>query len=378
MSIPTSSSRTPSPDDNDRGLFGAIAQETNGSMLATPTTDTNAVEVVASGAAGTGVFAAPIPGGGAPTASPTLFAGRTRDIWRVITLNTKVTIGVSILAFFVLVAIFGPLLFRTDPNALSPDTLSPPSATHWLGTTQLGQDVFTQLVDGTRTSLLLGFVIGIVATGISVLIGLTAGYFGGAVDDVLSLLINVFLVLPAFPLAIVLGAYFPFKGPLQLSLIIIITSWAWGARVLRSQTLSMRQRDFVEAARATGESTWRIIFSEILPNEIAIIAASLLGTVTFAILAEIGFEFLGLGDVTVPSWGVMLYWAQNNDALLLGAWWWFAPPGFCAAMVGAALAFINFGIDEAANPRLRRERKPKAVKTQRLVNVETLEREGVA
>jgi peptide/nickel transport system permease protein len=284
----------------------------------------------------------------------------------VVTLNRKVTIGMSILLFFVLVALLGPLLVHGDPNAFSPDTLSPPSATHWLGTTQTGQDVFTQLVDGTRTSLILGFVIGVIATLISVLIGLTAGYFGGAVDDVLSLLINVFLVLPAFPLAIVLGAYFPFKGPLQLAFIITVTSWAWGARVLRSQTLSMRQRDFVEAARATGESTWRIIFAEILPNEIAIIAASLLGTVTFAILAEIGFEFLGLGDVTVPSWGVMLYWAQNNDALLLGAWWWFAPPGLCAALVGAALAFINFGIDEAANPRLRSEPKQAARKAKRL------------
>ncbi len=212
MSVPTSSSRTPSPDDSERGLFGSIAQETNGSTLATPTTDTSTVEVVASGAASTGVVAAPIPGGGAPTASPTLFAGRIRDIWHVITLNRKVTIGMSILAFFILVAIFGPLLFRADPNAFSPDTLSPPATTHWLGTTQTGQDVFTQLVDGTRTSLILGFIIGVVATGISVLIGLTAGYFGGMVDDALSLLINVFLVLPAFPLAIVLGAYFPFKN----------------------------------------------------------------------------------------------------------------------------------------------------------------------
>ena len=357
MSVPTSSSRTPSPDDSQQQMYAAVA-ETNG--LATPTADVQAVGVVASGAVSTGAIAAPIPGGGAPNASPTLFAGRLRDIWRVITLNRKVTIGTSILAFFIVIAIFGPLLVHGDPNALGPDTLVPPSSAHWFGTTQTGQDVFTQLIDGTRTSLILGFVIGVIATLISVLVGLTAGYFGGFVDDTLSLLINVFLVLPAFPLAIVLGAYFPFKGPLQLSVIITITSWAWGARVLRAQTLSMRQRDFVEAARATGESTWRIIFYEILPNEIAIIAASLLGTVTYAILAEIGFEFLGLGDVTVPSWGVMLYWAQNGDALLLGAWWWFVPPGFCAAMVGAALAFINFGIDEAANPRLRRERKPKA------------------
>ncbi len=372
MSLPTSSSRTPSPDDSNRRPFGTFVQETNSDMLATPSMDTSAVGGASSGAASTGVIAAPIPGGGAPIGSPTLLGGRVRDIWRVVTLNRKVTIGLIILAFFVLVALVGPLLVRGDPNAFSPDTLSPPSATHWLGTTQTGQDVFTQLIDGTRTSLILGFVIGVIATGIAVVIGLTAGYFGGAVDDVLSLFINVFLVLPAFPLAIVLGAYFPFKGPLQLGVIITVTSWAWGARVLRSQTLSMRQRDFVEAARATGESTWRIIFSEILPNEIAIIAASLLGTVTFAILAEIGFEFLGLGDVTVPSWGVMLYWAQNNDALLLGAWWWFAPPGFCAALVGAALAFINFGIDEAANPRLRREPKAHVLTAKRL-----REKEGI-
>ncbi len=373
MSIPTSSQRTPSSDDNE--LTAAAVQETNGGTIATSSSDTSAASVVASGVAGTGIIAAPLPGGGAPTAQATLFAGRLRDVWRLITLNRKVTIGTSIIAIFVLIAIFGPLLVPGDPNALGPDALMGPSPTHWLGTTQTGQDVFTQLIDGTRTSLILGFVIGILATALSVLVGMTAGYFGGAIDDTLSLVTNVFLVLPSFPLAVVMASYFPFKGPLQLAIIITITGWAWGARVLRAQTLSMRQRDFVEAARATGESTWRIIFYEILPNEIAIIAASLLGTVTYAILAEIGFEFLGLGDVTLPSWGVMLFWAQNSDALLLGAWWWFAPPGLCAALVGAALAFINFGIDEAANPRLRRERKPKVAKAKRIVHVE---QEGVA
>jgi len=363
MSVPTSSSR--SPDDGEGLLVRATVQETKEGTIAMPATDVAALGGVTSGAGGTGVIAAPLPGSGAPIAPSTLFAGRLRDIWRLVTLNPKVTIGSSILVVFVLIALFGPLFVRGDPNAFSSDTLMPPSSAHLLGTTHTGQDVFTQLIDGTRTSLLLGFVIGLVATAISVLVGLTAGYFGGVVDDALSLLINIFLVLPTFPLAIVLGAYFPFKGPLQLGIIITITGWAWGARVLRSQTLSMRRRDFVEASRATGESTWRIIFYEILPNEIAIIAASLLGTVTYAIIAEIGFEFLGLGDVTVQSWGVMLYWAQNNDALLLGAWWWFVPPGFCAAIVGAGLAFINFGIDEAANPRLRREPKQKAVKVKK-------------
>ncbi len=373
MSVPTSSPRTPFPEDNEQ-QSRAVVQETNEGTIATSSSDTSAV-IMDGGVGGTGIVAAPLPGSGAPVAQSTLFGGRLRDIWRLVTLNRKVTIGASIIAFFVLVAIFGPLLVRGDPNALGPDTLVGPSPTHWFGTTQTGQDVFTQLIDGTRTSLILGFVIGIIATALSVLVGMTAGYFGGIVDDVLSLITNVFLVLPAFPLAVVMASYLPFKGPLQLAIIITITGWAWGARVLRAQTLSMRQRDFVEAARATGESTWRIIFYEIMPNVIAIIAASLLGTVTYAILAEIGFEFLGLGDVTIPSWGVMLFWAQNNDALLLGAWWWFVPPGLCAALVGAALAFINFGIDEAANPRLRREPKPKAVNVKRVVHIE---KEGVA
>src|SRR2546421_60113 len=132
-----------------------------------------------------------------------------------------------------------------------------------------------------------------------------------------------------------------------------------GARVLRAQTLSMRRREFVEAARASGETSLRIIFAEILPNEIAIVAAGLVGTVIYAILAEVGLEFLGLGDVTTVSWGTIFYWAQNNEALLLGAWWWFLAPGCCVALLGAGLAFINFGIDELANPRLRRERLAK-------------------
>src|SRR6266446_7983838 len=236
------------------------------------------------------------------------------------------------------------------------------TAANWLGTTQTGQDVFAQVIVGTRVSLLLGFVAGFLATLISVIIGLTAGYFGGLVDDLLSLFMNIFLVVPALPLAVVLAAYFPFRGPLPVAIIVTITGWAWGARVLRAQTLSMRRREFVQAARASGETTFRIIFSEILPNEIAIIAAGLVGTVIYAVLAQVGLEFLGLGDVTIISWGTMFYWAQNNEALLLGAWWWFLAPGLCVALLGAGLAFVNFGIDEISNPRLRRETETKPVK----------------
>lgn len=282
-------------------------------------------------------------------------AGAWRAVWRIFTLNRKATAGFCIVLFFLLVALFGPPFIHTDPGALSNDILVPPSASHWLGTTQTGQDVFSQLIVGTRISIFWGFATGLVVTALSIIIGLIAGYMGGVVDDVLTLLINVFLVLPGFPLAVVLAAYLPLKGPFTVALVIALTSWAWQARVLRAQTLSMRHRDFVEAARSVGESSWRIIFFEILPNEISIVAAGFVGTAIYVILAAAGLEFLGLGNVSVIDWGTMFYWAQNNDALLLGAWWWYVAPGMCIALLGAGLALINFGIDEIANPRLRVE-----------------------
>jgi peptide/nickel transport system permease protein len=265
----------------------------------------------------------------------------------------KMRIGLGIVGFFVFLAVVGPLLIHTDPTAFTADQLQPPSWAHWLGTTQTGQDVFAQVVLGARATLLVGFATGIVATTLSVIIGLTAGYFGGVLDDFLSLFINIFLVMPALPLMIVLAGYVPVHGPLPVALVISCTGWAWGARVLRSQTLSLRRREFIEAAHAGGERWHRIIFWEILPNEIAIVVSSLVFTIIFAILAEIGLEFLGLSDVTLNSWGNMLYWASNNNALLVGAWWWFLPPGLCIALLGAGLAFINSGIDEISNPRLR-------------------------
>ncbi len=314
-----------------------------------------------------GTSIAPVAVGGAPVTA--MIAGSLSGFWRAITRNRKVVFGLSTILFFVLVAIFGPMFVHTDPNAFSDNLLSPPSASNWLGTTQTGQDVFAQVIYGTRVSIFWGFLTGLLVTILSITIGLCAGYFGGIVDDILSLLINIFLVLPALPLAIVLAAYFPFKGPLTVAIVITITSWAYGARVLRAQTMSMRRRDFVEAARASGERTLRIIFFEILPNEISVVAAGFVGTVLYVIIFEASLEFIGLGSPTVVSWGSMFYWAQNNDALLLGAWWWFVPPGLCIAVLGAALAFINFGIDEMANPRLRTERRPKvkALKPQKAV-----------
>jgi peptide/nickel transport system permease protein len=265
----------------------------------------------------------------------------------------KIIVGLAILLLFVFVGIFGPIIEKTDPSALSAAVLQHPSGSHWLGTTQTGQDVFAQLIDGTRVSLLVGFVAAVIATLLSLVVGLSAGYIGGVTDELLSALANVFLVIPALPLVIVLAGYLPSKGSLSIAVVISVTGWAWGARVLRAQTLSIRKRDFVEAARATGERPVRIIFAEILPNELAIVASGFLFTVIFAILTQAGLAFLGLSNVSIWSWGTMLYWSQNDQALQEGAWWWFVPPGLCLAVLGTGLAMINFGIDEFINPRLR-------------------------
>ena len=271
----------------------------------------------------------------------------------------KIKIGAGILAFFALVAVFGPLFIGADPAATSDAGLQPPSAEHWLGTTQTGQDVLVQLVYGARVSLGVGVLSAVIATVLAVAVGLVGGYVGGAVDEVLSVLTNIFLVLPALPLIIVLAGYLPQRGVTSVAVVIAVTGWAWGARVLRAQTLSVRRRDFVQAARASGEGPLRIVFFEILPVLLPVIATSFLATVVSAILAEAGLSFLGLADLSTVSWGSMLYFAQNGQALLIGAWWWFIPPGLCIALIGTGLALVNFGIDEIANPRLRTIKVPR-------------------
>ena len=284
-----------------------------------------------------------------------------RAALRSITINRKMAVGSTILGFFILVGLIGPFFMKIDPNATSRLFLAPPSALHPLGTTVVGEDIFSQLVYGTRTSVFWGLATGLLVTLLSVAVGLISGYFGGTVDDLLTLFTNVSLVLPALPLAIVLAAYFP-RGPLTISLVIVLTNWGWQARVLRSQTLSMRNRDFVAASRASGESTWRIIFYEIFPNEIGLVVAGFVSTTIYVVLTWAALEFLGLGDSRLPSWGSLLYWAQQAGALGGGLWWWFVPPGACIAVLGAGLSLINFGIDEIADPRLRVERSAKGIK----------------
>ncbi|HWG24509.1 ABC transporter permease [Actinospica sp.] len=264
----------------------------------------------------------------------------------------KATAGALILLFFVLFAVIGPWLAPYSPDATGGAPVAAPSSGHWFGTDQLGRDIFSQLLVGTRGVIVVGFAAGAIATVLSLLIGIASGYLPGRGGEALNVLSNVFLVLPALPLLIIITSATPNNGGWIVILTIGLTSWAWNARLLRAQTLSLRRRDYVEAARATGESTWRIIGFEILPNLTAIIASGFVGTVVFTVLSEITLAFVGI-NVSEWNWGTVLYWAQSQDALAQNAWWWFVPAGLAIALLGTGLALLNFGIDEFVNPRLR-------------------------
>jgi peptide/nickel transport system permease protein len=267
----------------------------------------------------------------------------------------KAKVGAAILGLFVLIAVIGPTIAPFDPTATTPGQALPlgPNVTHLLGTTATGQDVLSQLLVGTRSTVVLGLLTGVIATVLAVVVGMSAGFLGGMSDEGLSLLANVFLVLPALPLLVVILGYLPHSGELPTAIVLSALGWPWGARVIRAQTLSLRNRDYVAAARESGESSLRIILFEIFPNEIGLIAASFVGTVLYAILTSVALSFLGVADLSKWSFGTMLYWAQNGNAVQLNAWWWYAPPGICVALLGMSLVLLNFGLDELGNPRLR-------------------------
>lgn len=290
--------------------------------------------------------------------APSEAAARGSGMLRTALRSRRLVAGLCIVGFFILLGVFGPLFFG-NPNLISTVQHAAPSAAHWFGTTDIGQDVFAQTVVGTRATLEVGAAAGLVATAISVVIGIGGGYAGGWVDEALALLSNVALVIPTLPLVIVVAAFVKNTGLLPTVFVIALTSWAASARVLRGQTLSLRHRDYVLASKALGEPVWRIVLVEILPNELPIIVSQFLFAMIFAVLAQAGLAFLGLQSPDLLTWGNTLYFAQNAQALSSGDWWWFAPPGVCIALLGAGLALINFGLDELLNPRLRVYREPR-------------------
>lgn len=278
------------------------------------------------------------------------------------TRSPKIAAGVSLLGLFALIAIIGPLISPYDASATSSLSLAPPSGAHLLGTTNTGQDVLSQVLTGTRQTLEVGVVAAVIGEGLAVVIGITAGYLDGIGGELLNMLINVFLVIPVLPLEIVLAGYLNGAGWFPIALIIAATAWPWSARLLRAQTRSIRRRDYVEAARIAGEPGWRIIGFEILPNVSALVITGMLFHLLLALVVQSSLGFLGIGNLTTWNWGSILYWADNANAFLTGAWWWYIPPGLCLALVGMSLALINLGLDEVINPRLRVVKLPRALR----------------
>jgi peptide/nickel transport system permease protein len=284
---------------------------------------------------------------------------KPRAGWRAMlpTMTPSLVIGFGIVAVIVLFGLLGPLLVQ-DPNAVRNTGLQPPGNGHLFGTTQTGQDVLAQLAFATRGSLEIGLIVGLLATALSAFFGILGAYLGGFADEAFSLFSNVMLVIPGLPLVIVISGFVPQeqRGLWTIAVVLAITGWAASARVLRAQTLSLRNRDYVAASRVAGERSWRVIAVEILPNLLPVIASQFVFAVIFAILSEAGLAFLGLGASNSSTLGTMLFYAQNGFALQLKAWWWFVPPGLIIALLGCGLSLINFSIDEIINPKLRNVR----------------------
>jgi peptide/nickel transport system permease protein len=274
--------------------------------------------------------------------------------WRELRHNRRAMAGASILGVFLVVAVLAPVIVPYSPTAIrfTPNLL--PDGTHWLGTTVNGQDIFSEVLWGTRASLFVGFVCASLISFIQLVMGVFAGYVGGLFDTVATAVTNVFLVLPSLPLLIILAAYLQGGSVFVLIAVIVVTGWAWGAKVLRAQAITLRERPFVQAARISGESRWHIVMTHIVPNMLGIIVSNFFGAALFAVLAEAGLEFIGLGNINDVTWGTMLYWAQEGNAVFLGEWVWLLVPGLCLALVGTSLGLLNFAVDEIANPRLRR------------------------
>ena len=284
--------------------------------------------------------------------------GRSRHVpgWLTLLLgNPKSRFGFALVGFMVVVAVIAPWISVSNPtdfNILA--THQAPSWHHLFGTTDQGSDIFSQVVLGTRRSLILGAAAALLATTLAASLGILAAYSGGIIDEVVNFLTNVFLVIPTIPLLIVISSYLKARGMTTMILVLGLTLWSFEARILRGQALSLKSRDFVQAAKVAGESTWRIVFGELMPNMISRIAAAFVLVFYIALLVDAGLEFLGLGDTSHVSWGMVLYWAQTNSTVLQGEWWPFLFPGLALVLTVVGLVFLLAGIDEISNPRLRK------------------------
>lgn len=267
--------------------------------------------------------------------------------------NTKLKIGLGILVFFILLAIAGPWIAKYEPTETAGPPNSPPSSMYWFGTTTFGEDVFSQFVHGLSSTFVVGIVGGGIATILGMVIGFASGYRGGVLDEILNVFTNVILTIPVLALLVVISAYVKVRGVMIESLFIGVTTWPWAARAIRAQTFSLRTRDFVDLARLSGESSSKIVFTEIAPNMASYLFMTFILMFGGAILNAATLDFLGLGPTQVISLGTMMNLAMAWSALILKMWWWFIPPGIGITAIVGGLYIMNVGLDEVFNPKLR-------------------------
>lgn len=266
--------------------------------------------------------------------------------------NRQATIGLTVILFFVIVALLGPLLIDGDAKAQVGDVFEAPSREHVLGTDGGGADVVALLVSGARVSLLVGFAAAAISALIGGTVGIAAGFFGGKTDTVLMRITDYFLVIPDIPLMIVVAALF---GRSLTNIIVIIGAiyWTFTARLLRAQTKSIRERVYVQRARALGAGNARLIFRHVLPQVTPLLIANTVLLIAYAIFAETFITFLGLGDPSLISWGRLIENAFTDDAIINEAWWAIVPPGVCVTLVVLACTLVGQALEDEFNPRLR-------------------------
>jgi peptide/nickel transport system permease protein len=307
----------------------------------------------------------PKPGAGAPVAAGAAdlatvpgvatvhAAGGRRDALHFAVRNRKLVGGLAVVRVFLLAALIGPLLEGGDPNAYVGPAAAPPSGEYWFGTTTFGQDVFAQFLHGLRASFFVGVVAALIAGVLGMVIGFTSGYRGGFVDEILNMITNIVLVLPVLAVLMIIAAYLEVRDVQIQAVIIGLFSWPWVARAVRSQTLTLRAREFVDLAKLSGMPVRRIIFREIAPNMASYLFMVFILLFGGSVLFAATLDFIGLGPTEGTSLGLMLNQAKQWSAMNLGLWWWFIPPGLGITTIVGALYIVNVGLDEVFNPKLR-------------------------
>lgn len=261
--------------------------------------------------------------------------------------------GLVLFVFIVTIALAAPVIAPYNPWLTVGPPFSAPSTAHILGTNDAGQDIFSELLYGARTSLLVGVSAALLVTALGTAVGIVAGYFGGVIENTLMRITDIFLIIPDLPFIMILALYL---GPSVWNVILAIGLlwWSVTARVIRSIVLTVKEEPFIESARSIGASNSHIMLSEILPHTIPVIIVGVIRFTGFGVLYEAGLSFLGLGDPNAKSWGTMLHFAESRGALLRGMWWWFLPPGFCISLTIVSFTLISFSLDKILNPKMRK------------------------